>query len=94
MAFSFLNPQAEVLLRRRHEELKGRSIWEEFPQVVGSQLEVFYREAVLDGRAVRLQDYYPRLQSGSTSMPIPHRKGWLSISAIYRGASGPKRTSG
>ena len=59
--FSFLNTQAESLLGRLREELEGRSIWEEFPQAIGSQFEACYREAVQGGRSVRFQEYYPPL---------------------------------
>jgi PAS domain S-box-containing protein len=59
--FSFLNSQAEGLLGRRRDELKGRSLWDEFPQAIGTQFETRYREAVRDGRAVRFQEYYPPL---------------------------------
>ncbi|WP_461383192.1 hybrid sensor histidine kinase/response regulator [Devosia indica] len=59
--FSFLNTQAESLLGRLREELEGRSIWEEFPQAIGSQFEACYQEAVRGGRSVRFQEYYPPL---------------------------------
>jgi len=43
--FTYLNPAAERLLGRRWEELTGRSLWDEFPDLVGSELESVFWQA-------------------------------------------------
>ena len=47
--FDYVNAEAERLLERPREDLLGRSIWEEFPDAVGSDFEVHYRGAVETG---------------------------------------------
>lgn len=56
--FSFLNRQAERLLGRRGEDLLGRTIWDEFPQAIGSTFETGYRGAVAGNCSVRFEEYY------------------------------------
>ena len=86
--FSFLNPQAEALLGRRREELAGRSIWDEFPQAVGSQFETCYREAVQNGLTVRFQEYYPPLEAWFDVDAYPTTEG---LAVYFRDISRRKR---
>ncbi|MEP7303163.1 MAG: PAS domain S-box protein, partial [Caldimonas sp.] len=44
--FTYVNPQAEKLLRRSRTDLVGQVIWEAFPQAVGSEFETQARRAV------------------------------------------------
>jgi len=59
--FTYLNHQAERLLRRGRDELAGRVIWDEFPESVGSDFERAYREASGSGRVVTFEAFYPPL---------------------------------
>lgn len=60
-SFTYLNPMAEVLLERSYEELIGKCVWDEFPAVVGSQIEQEYRRAVKGQITVAFETYYPPL---------------------------------
>jgi len=55
--FVYVNQNAERSLRRRREELLGRSYWEEFPKVIGSVFETEYRRALSEGRSVEFEAY-------------------------------------
>ncbi|MCW2777493.1 MAG: Serine phosphatase RsbU, regulator of sigma subunit [Frankiales bacterium] len=44
--FTYVNRTAEVLLGRPRDELLGASLWEEFPEAVGSVFEERYRHAL------------------------------------------------
>ena len=57
--FTYINAQAEVLLRRSRDELLGRILWEEFPEVIGSTFERTHHEALATGRAVTCEEFYP-----------------------------------
>ncbi len=57
--FTYINPQAEPLLRRSRDELLGKVVWDEFPESVGSAFDRMYHEALATGRAVTLEEYYP-----------------------------------
>lgn len=41
--FTFLNGQAERMLKRRREDLLGKNLWKEFPEAVGTSVEREYR---------------------------------------------------
>ena len=59
--FTYLNPQCEIVLGRRREDLVGKSVWEEFPNTVGSRVEDEYRRALREHVAVRFEaDYAAR----------------------------------
>ncbi|MEO6517851.1 MAG: ATP-binding protein [Pseudoxanthomonas sp.] len=52
MAFSYVNNQAEKLLRKPRSELLGRNIWDVFPAAVGTVFEQQYRHAEQTGEPV------------------------------------------
>lgn len=47
--FSYMNAEAERQLERRAQELIGRVVWDEFPEVLGGTLETHYRQAMASG---------------------------------------------
>ncbi|HVK06164.1 MAG TPA: PAS domain-containing protein [Armatimonadaceae bacterium] len=57
--FSYVNAEAERLLRRRRGELLGRDIWEEFPAAVGTEFEAQYHRALRERETVAFQAHYP-----------------------------------
>jgi PAS domain S-box-containing protein len=57
--FSYVNAEAERLLAASREELIGGSIWELFPDAVGSDFEEHYRGAMSDGRYRVFEAHYP-----------------------------------
>ena len=57
--FSYVNAEAERLLAASREELLGGSIWELFPEAVGSDFEERYRGAMSDGRHRVFEAHYP-----------------------------------
>lgn len=61
--FTYLNPQAEIILGRRREDLLGQDMWHEVPQVLGSGVEDEYRRAVDDQVPVRFEQAYEPLGS-------------------------------
>jgi len=60
--FAFMNSMAEAFLQRTRDDLLGKSLWQEFPEAVGSTFQEHYERAVAEGCAVRFQAYYPPLQ--------------------------------
>jgi two-component system cell cycle sensor histidine kinase/response regulator CckA len=44
--FTYLNPEAEVLLRRKRDELVGKELWQEFPELQGTLFEQNYRRVL------------------------------------------------
>lgn len=62
--FTYLNGEAERLVRRSREELLGRRVWDEFPEAAASELFDIYHRAAADGQPVRVPAYhYPPLDT-------------------------------
>jgi len=73
--FSFLNGQAEVLLRRSRESLIGRSLWDEFPDALGSTVQREYERAVRTGHAVHFVEHFPPLDTWFATDAHPTPEG-------------------
>ena len=57
--FTYVNREAERLLRKKREELIGRNVWVEFPQAVGSAFFNEYHKALAEQVSVAFEAYYP-----------------------------------
>ncbi|MBX3744999.1 MAG: PAS domain S-box protein [Verrucomicrobiae bacterium] len=60
--FTYLNAEAERLMERARAQVLGVSIWEAFPEVVGTRFETEYRRAVAEGVTVAVEAHYPTLE--------------------------------
>ncbi len=72
MRFTYVNPQAEVLLDRTREDLVGERLREDptfYPQ---------YRRAMAEGKTVRFEGYYPPLETWYGVRAYPSGSG-LSV---------------
>lgn len=59
--FTYLNPQTEVILDRERDDLVGKSMWEAFPQAVGSRFDAESRRAIREQVHVRFEETYEPL---------------------------------
>jgi len=73
--FTYLNPQAERLLQRRHSQLVGKNLWDEFPQAVDSTFYREYHRAVSDNVSVAFEAFYPPLGTWSAVHAYPAKDG-------------------
>ncbi|MNJ24488.1 Blue-light-activated protein [compost metagenome] len=67
--FTFLNDAATDLLRRSRDDLMGKTLWEEFPEAVGSGFETGYTHAVRTGEPVSFEEFFEPLD------------GWFEVRA-------------
>ena len=67
--FTYVNPQAEVMLHQPPGSLMGANIWERFPRAVGGAIQLEFERAVAQGRKASFEAWYEPLQI------------WLSIEA-------------
>lgn len=73
--FTFLNAEAERMLRRSREELIGRNMWEVFPEGVDSPAFDVYRRARAENRMVSAEFHYAPLDTWFSVRAFPHPKG-------------------
>jgi PAS domain S-box-containing protein len=67
--FVYLNAEAERVLLRKREDLLGRSVWDEFPESRGTEVDEAYRRAIRERKPEHLEFFYP---------PLGH---WFGINA-------------
>jgi two-component system cell cycle sensor histidine kinase/response regulator CckA len=73
--FTYLNGEAERLMRRSRADLLGRNIWEEFPAAAGSAFQREYERAMRDNRTVGFQEFFPPLNLWVDVRAFPSAEG-------------------
>ncbi|MDN3560402.1 bifunctional diguanylate cyclase/phosphodiesterase [Vreelandella neptunia] len=61
--FTYVNREAERILKRHEGELLGQHIWQTFPGAVGSRFQKEYQRAASQQEAVHFEAFNPRLNS-------------------------------
>jgi PAS domain S-box-containing protein len=61
--FTFLNGPAERMLKRRRKDILGKTLWQEFPETVGTRMEREYRLTVEEQRTTRFETFYRPLNT-------------------------------
>ena len=72
---TFINQPGEKLLDRSGDDLLGKSIWEEFPDAVGSMFESRYRHAMDNSVSVAFESYYPPMERWFDVHAYPSQEG-------------------
>ncbi|MFC4449621.1 PAS domain-containing sensor histidine kinase [Halorussus aquaticus] len=83
--FTYLNEQAERVLRCTDEELLGTTIWEAFPQTVGSAFEQKYGHAMETQEPVWFEGFYEPLETWFEVCAYPSETG---LSVYFRDVTG------
>lgn len=77
--FTYINHEAERVLRRSRAELLGTSMWEQFPEGRGTAFEEAYDRALSEGRTVELEAFYPPLDTWLEVRAYPSPQRSLTI---------------
>ncbi len=73
--FTYLNRQAEVLLRRNRASLIGKNVWEEFAPAKELKFFDLYQKTMADGESVVFEEYYPPLEAWFDLRAYPSQEG-------------------
>lgn len=76
--FTYVNREAERMLQRSRGELLGRSIWDEFPDAVGTTFSQEYERAIAEQTTVQFEAFYPPLNRWFEVRAYPSPEG-LSV---------------
>ena len=77
--FTYVNHEAERVLRRTRAELLGTNMWDQFPEGRGSPFEAAYTQALREGRTIEVQEFYPPLGTWLEIRAYPSPRGGLTI---------------
>ncbi|AXE65622.1 hypothetical protein BBF93_16335 [Hyphomonas sp. CACIAM 19H1] len=86
--FTYINPQAEKLLQRSNADIIGKSIWEEFPEAVGSAFQDNYEHAVTFGESVSFEEYFGPLGAWFEVSAYPMQDG---LTVYFRDVTAQRR---
>lgn len=73
--FTYFNSQAARLLNRPWKDFIGKTIWEEFPESVGSLFEQEYRRAITEQVTVSFESFYAPLNAWYAVRAYPIASG-------------------
>ncbi|MBW4647205.1 MAG: PAS domain S-box protein [Kastovskya adunca ATA6-11-RM4] len=76
--FTYLNQQAEQLLKKSQTELLGKNIWDEFPEAVGSTFDHYYHKSITQQISITFEEFYPPLDGWFEVRAYPSEDG-LSV---------------
>jgi PAS domain S-box-containing protein len=85
--FTHLNEQAEAILERTEAELVGETVWEQFPEAVGTVFQEEYERAIAEGVTVEFEAFYPPLDVWVEVRAVPVDDG---LTVQFRDISGKK----
>ncbi len=87
--FTYLNPEAEELFGRNRDELLGATLWEKFPETVGTIFETSYRQAMSEQVAVNFEAPDPEGKTWFEAHAYPSNGG---VSVFFRDVTERKRS--
>lgn len=73
--YTYVNREAERLLKRERASLLGEVLWDQFPQALGTVFESQLRRALSDNVPVEFENYYPPLQTWFEIRVVPAEDG-------------------
>ncbi len=86
--FTYVNGEAERLLKRAREDLLGRTLWEEFRGVVDTPMEHGIRRALRDQHTIVLEEHYAPLDMWLEIHAYPSEEG---VAVYFRDVSDRKQ---
>jgi PAS domain S-box-containing protein len=86
--FTYVNGKAEELWGRSREELLGKNVWEEFPQLEGSELRRQIERAMEEGITTEFEAISPVLGRWVAGRAYPAAEG---LSVYFQDVTGRKR---
>src|SRR3954470_10861005 len=89
--FTYLNAEAEVLMARKREELIGASLWEKFPQAIGSAFDNNFRRVMDDHEVLEFEASSPDGKRWFEVHAYPSEGG---MSVFFRDVTERKRSDG
>lgn len=85
----YVNPAGARLCGSTIAAMTGRNVWEMFPDLVGSEMEVNFKKAMREREPVHFEMYYPRLNRWYTVAGYP---GSLGLTVIFQDVSETRQT--
>src|ERR1041385_4103097 len=86
---SYVNPAGARLYGSTVAEMTGKNVWQMFPDLIGTDLDVNFKKAMRDHEPVHFEMYYPRLNCWYKVSGYPGAPG---LTVIFQDISEARRT--
>lgn len=86
--FTYVNHEAERMMRQEREDLLGKVVWDVYQPIRGTRFEAAFREAMAENRTIELEDYYEPLGMWLNVRAYPSATG---LSVAFRDVTERKR---
>ena len=86
---AYVNPAGARLFGSTVAEMTGKNVWQMFPDLPGTELDVNFKRAMCDREPVHFEMYYPRLNCWFTVSGYP---GALGLTVIFQDISEARQT--
>ncbi|MDZ8080304.1 MAG: PAS domain S-box protein [Nostoc sp. DcaGUA01] len=86
--FTYLNHEGSRTLGRSSEDLLGKNLWQEFPELTDTSFGQLYLRAVALGVPLELEDYYPPFEAWFSVRAYPSATG---LSLYFRNINARKQ---
>ncbi|MGM0570303.1 PAS domain S-box protein [Marinobacter sp.] len=73
--FTFMNGKCEELLQRSRSDALGETLWEAFPETIGSEFEEHYRDALTTGETASFEAHFEPLELWVEVKAYPSEEG-------------------
>ncbi len=73
--FTYLNREGAKILGCLPEELLGKNLWQEFPELANTSFGQLYQRVVAEGIPLELEDYYPPFKAWFAARAYPSKEG-------------------
>lgn len=73
--FTYLNQEGARTLGRAVDDLLGKNLWDEFPELARTPFGDLYRRAVAEGQPLELEEYYPPFNAWFHARAYPSAAG-------------------
>ncbi|MBD2102633.1 PAS domain S-box protein [Leptolyngbya sp. FACHB-261] len=73
--FTYLNHEGARTLNHSPEELLGKNLWHELPELANTSFGQLYQRAVAEGIPLELEDYYPPFDAWFSVRAYPSQSG-------------------
>lgn len=73
--YAYVNHAAEMLLRRKRDDLIGKVHWDEYPDLLGTPAETQLRSAVGSQRSCNFEQFLPGLYAWHSVLAVPSPQG-------------------
>jgi PAS domain-containing protein len=87
--YTYVNHSAELLLRRKREELVSCSIWEAFPDLLDTPAEAQLRRSAEESVAVKFEMFLPKLYAWHEVRAVPTQQDCYYSAATFLIAFAP-----